>query len=82
MKINDGKLQYTYSEQHFMSTETDNYFEIPIEFPNHKTPINIEYVRFDKKMIDSLVIDKNSTQLHWRLLLTECNRITLRKVGF
>jgi cytochrome c-type biogenesis protein CcsB len=58
MKINDGKLQYTFSEKHFMSEQTDNYFEIPIEFPNHKTPINIEYVRFDKKMIDSLVIDK------------------------
>lgn len=58
MKINDGKLQYTFSEKHFMSEQTDNYFEIPIEFPNHKTPINIEYVRFDKKMVDSLVIDK------------------------
>lgn len=58
MKINDGKLQYTYSEQHFMSEQTDNYFQIGVEFPNHKTPINIEYVRFDKKMIDSLVIDK------------------------
>ena len=58
MKINDGKLQYSYSEQHFMSTETNNYFEIAVDFPNHKTPINIEYVRFDKKMVDSLVIDK------------------------
>ncbi len=58
LKINDGNLQYTYSEQHFMSTETNNYFEIAVDFPNHKTPINIEYVRFDKKMVDSLVIDK------------------------
>ena len=56
-KINDGKLQYTYSEKMFMSEITNNYFEIPVEFPNHNNPINIEYVNFQKKMIDSLVIN-------------------------
>jgi cytochrome c-type biogenesis protein CcsB len=54
-KVNDGKLQYTYAEKMFMSEITSNDFSIPVEFPNHKTPIKIDYVKFQKKMIDSLV---------------------------
>lgn len=56
-RINDGKLQYTYSEKAFMSEITDNDFSIDVNFPKHKTPIKIEYVSFQKKMIDSLVIN-------------------------
>ncbi len=55
LKINDGKLQYTYAEKMFMSEITSNDFSIPVEFPNHKTPIQIDYVKFQKKMVDSLV---------------------------
>lgn len=57
LRVNDGKLQYTYSEKLFMSEVTNNDFSIDVDFPNHKTPIKIEYVSFQKKMIDSLVIN-------------------------
>lgn len=56
-KINDGKLQYVYSEKLFMSEVTNNDFSINVDFPNHKSPVKIEYVNFQKKMIDSLVIN-------------------------
>ena len=56
-KINDGKLQYTQSEKMFMSEVTSNHFSIDVDFPNHKTPVTIEYVDFQKKMVDSLVVN-------------------------
>jgi len=56
-KINDGKMQYTYAEKQFMSEETDNDFSADVQFPGHKTPISIEYVDFQKKMIDSVVVN-------------------------
>ena len=40
-----------------MSTITSNSFSIPVEFPNHKNPIEINYVKFESKMIDTLVMD-------------------------
>ena len=55
-KINDGKKQYTYNQQMYMSEATSNDFSIDVEFPDHKTPITIEYVEFMKNRIDSLVI--------------------------
>ncbi len=56
-KLNDGKLQYTYHEPRLMATHSwvNNYFSHDVEFPNHKTPITIEYVNYQKGMIDSLV---------------------------
>jgi len=56
-KINDGKLQYTDYRQKYMSEQTSNYFDFDVSFPNHPTPIKIEYVDFHKKMIDSLVVN-------------------------
>jgi len=56
-KINDGKLQYTDHRQKYMSEQTNNYFDFDVAFPNHPTPIKIEYVDFKKKMIDSLVVN-------------------------
>lgn len=56
-KINDGKMQYSYNEKMLMSEITANDFSIDVDFPNHKTPVTIEYVNFQKKMIDSLVIN-------------------------
>ena len=47
-KINDGKMQYSYSERMFMSEITDNDFSLPVDFPGHKTPVSIEYVNFQK----------------------------------
>jgi len=55
MKINDGEKQYTYSELKYMSEIASNDFSIDVDFPGHKTPISIDYVRFEKNQIDSLV---------------------------
>ena len=63
LKINDGKLQYTESRKMFMSEITNNDFELDIDFPNHNTPISIEYVDFQKKVIDSLVINDSINQM-------------------
>ncbi len=65
IRINDGKMQYKFKEKMFMSTITSNDFHIPVEFPSHKTPIEINYVKFESKMIDTLIIDPkiNSTLL-------------------
>jgi hypothetical protein len=41
----------------FMSEVTSNDFSIPVEFPGHKESISIEYVNFQKKMVDSLVVN-------------------------
>ncbi|MCH2231963.1 MAG: cytochrome c biogenesis protein CcsA [Crocinitomicaceae bacterium] len=57
IKINDGELQYTNSWKKYMSEQTNNNFTYDIDFPNHATPIKIEYVDFNKKMIDSLVVN-------------------------
>ncbi len=56
-KINDGELQYTYHEPRMFSTHSfiNNSFSHDVEFPNHKTPITIEFVDYQKGMIDSLV---------------------------
>jgi len=56
-KINDGKIQLTRSTKMYMSELVDNSFEQEEQFPNHKNPITIEYVDFQKKMIDTLVIN-------------------------
>jgi len=57
VSINDGKMQFKYDEKMFLSTITSNTFSIPVEFPNHKTPIEINYVKFESKMVDTLMID-------------------------
>ena len=51
MRINDGKLQYTYAEKMFMTDARPlgmdpNRFTIPVDFPKHKTQIKIEYLGF------------------------------------
>lgn len=57
VSINDGKMQFKYDEKMYMSTITANTFSIPVEFPNHKSPIEINYVKFESKMVDTLMID-------------------------
>jgi cytochrome c-type biogenesis protein CcsB len=57
--INDGKMQYKYNRTHFMSTVTSNDFSIDVDFPEHPTPIEIEYVKFESKMVDTLTIGKD-----------------------
>jgi len=56
-KINDGKLQFTESRKMFMSEVTHNDFDIDVEFPNHPSPVKIEYVDFKKNVVDSLIIN-------------------------
>lgn len=54
-KINDGKQQYTDSRKMLMSEITNNDFDINVNFPNHKSPISIEYVDYQKNLIDTLI---------------------------
>ena len=56
-RINDQVKQYEVNRKTFLSEETSNDFEIDVDFPNHKTPVKIEYVDFKKKQIDSLFIN-------------------------
>lgn len=55
LRVNDAKKQYTYSKQLFMSEVTNNDFEIDVDFPDHKEDVSIEYVDFQKNMMDSVV---------------------------
>lgn len=66
LRINDGKQQLTYAEKMFMSEQTNNSFTIDnLKFPKHKGDLSIEYVDFQKKMIDSVVV--NDTILGYAL---------------
>jgi cytochrome c-type biogenesis protein CcsB len=56
VRVNDGKMQYSLNQKKFMSEITDNSFSNKIDFPNHKTPIKIEYIDFKQKQIDTLLI--------------------------
>jgi cytochrome c-type biogenesis protein CcsB len=56
VRVNDGKMQYSLNQKKFLSEITDNSFDIDIDFPNHKSPIKIEYVDFKQKQIDTLLI--------------------------
>jgi cytochrome c-type biogenesis protein CcsB len=57
LKIDDGKLQLTYDEQLFLADVNWNDFSIPLNFPNHKNEIKVEYVDFLSKHVDSLVVN-------------------------
>jgi len=81
-RVNDGKLQYTQNEKMFMSELTDNYFSIDFEFPNHKTPISIEYVKFEKKMIDSLIINDSINGFALEIVTEGMQSNYLTKGGF
>lgn len=60
MRVNDGKMQYVYDEKVYMSEfKAWNDFDHDMSFPGHKNEVEIEYVDFQKNMIDSLVIDKS-----------------------
>ncbi len=56
-KVNDGKTQYTDYKQVYM-TPSDywNDFDLSFQFPGHKNEVTIEYVDYQPKMVDSLVI--------------------------
>ena len=57
-KVDDKKMQYTHDHKMLLS-EMDawNDFSYGVDFPKHKTPISIEYVNYQKDMVDSLVND-------------------------
>jgi cytochrome c-type biogenesis protein CcsB len=55
-RMNDGKMQYSFNDKKFMSEQTNNSFDIDVDFPNHKNPVKIEYLDFKKKQIDTLLI--------------------------
>lgn len=60
LRANDGKMQYVYDEKVYLSEyKAWNDFDHDIVFPGHKNDVEVEYVDFQKNMIDSLVIDKS-----------------------
>lgn len=82
LQINDGKLKYTDSKKHFMSDITGNDFSFAIDFPNHKTPITIEYVNFQKKMIDSLVVNDSINGMALEIITDGMKSNYITKGGF
>jgi cytochrome c-type biogenesis protein CcsB len=82
MKINDGKLQYVYKEKSFQSPQYHNKFSIDIDFPNHKTPIDVSFVDFKKKMIDSLVINDSISESVLDIVTDGMSSNYLSKNGF
>lgn len=50
-------LRNRIEEKMFMSEVTDNYFFYNVEFPKRKDPVLIEYMKFEKNMVDSLVVN-------------------------
>lgn len=55
VNINDGKMQYTNDVKAFMAESYPfNSASMDIDFPNHKTPVSIEYVDFKSKQIDTI----------------------------
>lgn len=81
-KINDGKMQYTYSEKMFMSEQVSNDFSIPVNFPNHPSEIKIEYLDFQKKMIDSLVVNDTIDGMVLEIITDGMKSNYLAKGGF
>ena len=81
-KINDGEMQYSYNEQMFMSEVTSNDFELDIAFPKHKTPIQIEYVAFQKKMIDSLIVNDSIATTSLEIITDGMSSNYLSEGGF
>lgn len=58
VNINDGKMQYTNDVKAFMAESYPfNSASMDIDFPNHKTPVSIEYVDFKSKQIDTIEIN-------------------------
>lgn len=59
MKVNDGKMQYTWDQKAFMTEISDFYndFDHGFELPGH-APVTVEYVEYRKNYMDSLVTDK------------------------
>jgi len=82
MKINDGKLQYLDSRKLFMSEQTNNSFDLDVDFPNHKSPIKIEYVDFQKKMIDTLIINDSIKSIALDIITDGMKSNYMSKNGF
>ncbi len=58
VNVNDGKMQYTNDVKAFMAESYPfNSASMDIDFPNHKTPVSIEYVDFKSKQIDTIEIN-------------------------
>jgi len=62
MKINDGNVQYVYKEKNYQSPQYFNRFNIGVDFPKHKTPIEVSFVNFRKKLVDSLVVNDSISE--------------------
>ncbi|MDR0802718.1 cytochrome c biogenesis protein CcsA [Fluviicola sp.] len=57
VNVNDGKMQYTNDVKAFMAESYPfNSASMDIDFPNHRTPVSIEYVDFKFRQIDTIDI--------------------------
>ncbi len=83
-KINDGELQYTYHESRMFATHSwvGNSFSHDVEFPNHTTSISIEYVNYQKGMIDSLVTNDSIQSSALEIVTGGMNSSFLSSGGF
>ena len=82
-KVNDGKMQTPpFSEKMLLSEITNNYLQYDFEFPNHPDGIQIEYVDFQKKMIDSLVINDSIKGIALEIITDGMKSNYLTKGGF
>jgi cytochrome c-type biogenesis protein CcsB len=80
-RVNDRKKQYEESKKLWMSTNTFNDFSINFDFPKHDN-IDIFFVKFSKKCIDSLVKVKGSTRPSLEIVTDGMTKNNLLPNGF
>jgi cytochrome c-type biogenesis protein CcsB len=80
-KVNDRVKQYDDHKNLWMSTNTFNNFSINFDFPKHDN-IDISFVKFSKKCIDSLVKVKGSTRASLEIVTDGMTKNNLLPNGF
>jgi hypothetical protein len=81
--IDNGKEHRAYSSNKLLMSEiTDNHFSLEVEFRGHKAPITIEYVNFQKKMIDTLIIHDSIEEKSLDIVTDGMKSHYLSKKGF
>ena len=83
-KINDGVMQYTSHHGLRMSDHSwvNNDFTYNEEFPEHATPIKIEYVDFQKGLVDSLIVNDSINSSSLEIVTGGMTSSYLSKGGF
>ncbi|MDC3252856.1 cytochrome c biogenesis protein CcsA [Crocinitomicaceae bacterium] len=82
LKVNNGKMQYSADHQKYMSEVTNNDFSESFDFPNHKDQITVEYVRYQKDMVDSLVTNDSIQESSLEIVTEGMKSNFLEENGF